>query len=519
MWKLIVAVALLGAGCLPSAKESLTSSSSEFALVGSLVGPDGLPVPNTNIYVENQPSTIGKSDLNGRFEISFSDEQKRRLESVLNSQGRSSFRLFFIHETQNLVGSSPEVPFTGSGYYQLAKLSLDEGLELEGQVSGVDRNRGLIKIPEANVRLGRWQAKTDSNGAFKLSGIPKGELALEVFAPGYQRQTQSVLTNNDDFQSSLKQLTLFLEPGSTGVLVEDADAFALAGDDPLKRWLSVRYTSDVQFIRVSEDIRELELTGESNAIIIDQDETGNDDAILVEAAAWLPIAPRLSYQFDGVGSKTLYYQFGDASQENPSEIFQVTIDVDLFGAAQASITINEGELTTTSSSVSIQLGIPESAVSMRLGETREDFEGEDLVYSDLATNFTYQFSSDMKGNGERTLMVQFVDQNGNRSRIYQASIELILFPEDNSFIDYQVQSQDLASATVEIQFILPPNAAEYRLYDIALNGEDAAWLPAARTHLYEMDSLVARYVYIQFRDNNQVESDIYQILIEADEIN
>lgn len=127
---------------------------------------------------------------------------------------------------------------------------------------------------------------------------------------------------------------------------------------------------------------------------------------------------------DGLSGSTSVPSGAPTSSGSESSVFRANALVDLFPPmGQSAFSINYGAMDTTDRFVRVDINLPPNAYQMRLyDETIERSSGQ-TDWVDAQPVFYYFFQSD----GFKTLKLQFRDQGGANSAIYQRSIRVAPF--------------------------------------------------------------------------------------------
>ena len=511
MWKLLLFSILLS-GCLPMSGSEIESTEESLLITGRVIDETDVGMVGANIYVGDIQDVAGAAGEDGRFTIELNNAEIRVIENQAKALQKIAYRLYFRGAEDNKVGISSEIPVGSRGSVDLENIVLTDGVDLTGKVFFIDGQTGALAGSDASVKLDRWQTIADENGEFTLTNVPIGEMELTVTGLGFRSYTRTINSDGSNLQEVLDNIYLFENSGITGALFIDETAESLQGPDPFKKVFSVKYSSEVAFIRISEDIRAVQVAEDSNIIVVDESTNNPVARLPVEPAPWLPIASQLSYNFQTLGDKRVYFQFADRTLQ--SEVYSYEFTLDIFNSI-GSVEINDDAEETNASLVNLSIQVPVGAVGMKIAEKEEDLAEAAII--EPVESMTYQLQNGL-ANDVRTVLVQFVDESGLESLIHEDSIELKLFPNDiNDVLSYQIASIGEESAELNIAIAAPLGVTEYRISDAAPAEEDP-WLaiqPVVEYTTFKTRlGLLNAFIFIELRDEFDNRSEILGLQVQ-----
>lgn len=512
MWKLLLIGQLLVA-CLPNAKSSIEGNNDLITITGRVTDTQGDVLQGVEMFLASSETVSAVTESDGRYTIRLSSEDIRVLRNQLTAASSGEYRIYFKDPSSGRVAISESINIGERGEIAIEDITLRDGVDLEGKVSFIDRDTGSIPGEGATISLDRWVVKADEEGLFSLEDIPAGSLNLRVDAISYTSIEINIQTDGPGVDDTLDNIVLFRDQGISGAILIDDAARQRQGPDPLVKSLSIKYSSNASLVRISENIRELQFQDEEDIVIIDPNSEESIGTVVLEQAKWLPIARQLSYAFDSVGAKTLYYQFANQAESETSEIYSIDFVVDVF--QEGAVQINSGDATTEASLVQVQFQIPDGATGIKIAEAEDDLAGAPVLAA--TEQIDYQLSGG-PANDLRTLFIQFTDNSGNSSLIYSDSIQLSLFPANlqNGF-SYSIANVTQTSMDVNFNIAVPPQATEYRIFESILSETfNPPWNNVEPIFSYTTVGTYNRYVYFQFRDEYDNESELIQYLITRD---
>lgn len=505
------------AACLEEPDSMLLEEQTELFIFGSLRDETGQAVDNAEIFIEDQLTPIAVSDSDGDYSFQVSAEELVRVKGRLPVQS-SGMRLYFqklINQDERLIGMSPSVNLFLTGELNLGITILDQGIAAQGRVWALPRNQDLEPAVGARVILGRWQVFTDEEGRFQFPFLPRGQLPMSVMASAYGPFYSSLLVEPGLMDSELEPVVLFPEYGVSGALLLQNPGNELSQIEavlrPFRKSFRVYNSPQATWVRLHHKRESLEA---------DEKIVSNEQGVPIPKAKWVKISKLVDYDFPAEGTYTVYYQFANQDQSETSDIFQLPVLMDRFGASTG-LTIEEGQEVVSSSRVNVTIDLPVAATRMRIAES--EYELLQKGWLPAVENLVYDFGplAEQPSN-LRQLLLQFQDSFGNASRIYKASVRLVLFPENSNFIVVNGGLDITSDPTVQIEISLPENAYEMRVFEETSantggNGTNPAipppaplWMQAQELIYYTFQQSGCRNLLIQFRDQNANQSLIYQ---------
>ncbi|MFW7377337.1 MAG: hypothetical protein ACOH5I_00850 [Oligoflexus sp.] len=505
--------------CLEEPETLLLDDQEDILIYGQLWGKDGKALENAEVFIEDQAQAIATTDTEGNFTIRIDAQEVVRVKSRIPVQ-RQGLRLYYqknLGAAENLVGISAPINLFTSGEVDLGITILDNGFDVEGQVWALPRNQDLEVVSSAMVQIGRWQGFTNEDGRFQIAGLPRGSLPMYVLASGFGPNYSSLLIEPGLVTNELPPVVLFPEFGVSGALILQGDDNAPSQIEsvlrPFRKSFRVFHSPQAAWVRMDHRQESFE-PGEGLIT--------NEQGVTIPRAKWMKISSLLDYDLPGEGAFNIHYQFANQDQSEISDVFQLPVLMDRFGS-EAGIRIEEGQEIVTSSRVNINIDVPDIAVRMRFAET--EFELLQRGWVPSVSQMTYDFAPlpDQSGN-VRQILVQFQDSFGNMSRVYKASVRMVLFPENSAFITLGnsacVNNCDWnINDILPIKVVLPSNAYEVRIFEETFESPTVTpppsptWIQANEDHIYEFQSAGQRNLLIQFRDQNGNRSIVYQKIV------
>ncbi len=119
----------------------------------------------------------------------------------------------------------------------------------EGYIDGIVTNDEGKPVEGATVRAanGKYQAKTDANGYYKLMYMPAGKYTIQVVCLGYQNKTQSgVVVNELETTTQNMQISPLPTYAVKGRVIDDAGDIVNGADVAITGYDTYRTTTDEQ---------------------------------------------------------------------------------------------------------------------------------------------------------------------------------------------------------------------------------------------------------------------------------
>ena len=186
-------------------------------LTGLVRNPQGQPLRDVEVTL----TTIGGNDI---FFANDPIDRSRDVTVRTDSEGRYTFRRLEPRSHYQLIAVHPDytrketttVPIGQKGTYEEPPIVLSEGATLQGRVRDTQNNyvndavlqlEGLMYQAAPYAAPDRLETKTNADGFYVFSNVPKGQRTLTVVAPGYGRVTVNGLTFDKD-EAVTRDITL-----------------------------------------------------------------------------------------------------------------------------------------------------------------------------------------------------------------------------------------------------------------------------------------------------------------------
>ena len=406
---LLLALTLAAAGS--ACKKQSQKSGTEAALArtmtinGKVFTPEGVPVAGAAIHISGSETIVSETGSDGSWRVDLNDGQITAL-SAAHPEDPGSFYLYFRTTRGTvLTGVTSRLRYDASGYRSLDTLTLHPPQTVTGHVMLLAHGQDLQPAASVQVRLGRSVVFTNSAGQFTANGVPTGRLPLLVSRPGYRSLVTEADTSPGRLEESLgKPLVLLPERGITGTMIAlpagDLRERVRSGH-PLKRSFHVVASTGVTRVRYGH--RPPEDSGDG----------------------WEPLPATIDHDFPGEGRQVFYYQFGGPDPAELSPVYELPVELDLFGDYAGPVLGEDGQ--SSGHRVRVRINPPPAAAMMRLATDATGL-GEAPWQPSLAET-TWDFTPDpaQPEVTEQALWVQFRDNAGHESAAWEGKVNLRLF--------------------------------------------------------------------------------------------
>lgn len=494
-------------GCLGEPGSVLLEKEQNIKVVGRLLGPQGDPLGEAQVFLETRNQPIARTDGAGDFSFQMDAEQIISLKQSLPTQ-RGGLRLYYEKSQQNasrLVGISSPISLFQTGDINLGTSILSEGDTVRGRIWLLPRNQDLTPAEDATVTIGRWQAFTNGEGEFQIDNVAKGRLPIQVLAAGYGPHRSSLTVDPALNGDELAPVVLFPEFGVNGALFamdsQGVSEQIEASLRPYRKGYRVRGSPDATWIRLDHRPERLESA----------QTTGEEEGV---SARWIELKDIVYYDFPGDGAYNLYYQFANEDQSETSDVFQLPVLVDRFGGSEG-LVIAGGQETVNTSRVTVAIDVPNTAVSMRLAESEDVLTTRNWQPTQTEMEYNFLPNPNLE-TSVRGLFLQFQDNFGNVSQIYQSTVRLQLFPTTDEFIALGPCASCADPNSVTLTIDLPVSAFEMRIFENIAGGgtgeqqEPGVWIQAQPQFDYTLENAGSQNIFVQFRDENGNRSLVFQ---------
>lgn len=363
-------------------------------------GADSSSVIGAKISAIGRPEVKGTTDTNGEFKLS--NIAPGALEIMIISDASSALRL--EGSAQAKYGLKfDEVLVTSGESTDLGIHSLKETGSIKGSV-GFYINENNLDLTGSDVFIPGtgYIVKTDSAGAFSMTGLPPGKYSLRLQHTGYAALDLKDVEVLEGQATELGSQLLSLSNGPEGGIQVQAtmEASILGVTRKIVRsltaQLNLNYDSDASLMKLSED----------PSFINRQ---------------WKPVSATDSWSFEDDGFKSIYVKFSDLNGLESSP-YKVDFYVDTEAPVLSSVVALYGWEQTAQREIFLDLVASDSGsgvAEVAFVNDSNDFVG--ATWSSYATNKDVTLSS---GSGTKTIYVKVRDYAGNESTV--VSDEIIL---------------------------------------------------------------------------------------------
>ena len=539
-------------GCLRNTASKVSQLQSGLVISGQLADQAGTPKKGVLVYIETAQNSAATSDDTGNFSFTLTDDDLNRMKAKVPYQREVFYLYFELSSAAGHTGAvSPFIEVVERGTLSLGTIKLGSMIRVKGTVSLMPDQGGLKPAAGATIQVGRVTGLTLADGSYALDGIAPGKVPYVVSATGYEPYVNEWDTTKVDFVQKTAQIVLFANSSVSGVLEpkpSQANLVLVTSGHPFERAFTALASQKTRFIRYSQDksviLSEMARAQGSSTVTLGSANslsatTGTSTVtpaassasatsstpVSQERAPWHLVTDEVDYDFAGSGGYILYYQFTDESQTEISSIYQIAVTIDLFGDTTG-LKLNDGALSTNNPTVKVTIQVPAAAVSMRLTESLETIGNEPWLTPQAVTS--WQFVPPVPTAAlalTRNLYLQFIDGYKNLSPVYMASINLNLYPANETIVVGD-GSGIVTEANPLITLAPPARAVSMRVSDSVDNMLKAFWMAVEPSFRFSLTSGTdtintnvgniisplltgGHTVYVQFMDDAGYISNVY----------
>lgn len=231
-----------------------------------------------------------------------------------------------------------------------------------------------------------------------------------------------------------------------------------------------------------------------------------EDPLLLETLSWQEPRENIPYSFrpntERSNLRRIYLQFQDRFG-NLSRLYSAEIRLELFPEQDDFIVVAGGANVVNNRAVPVEIELPRNGFEFRIFDESDLNTGAESSTPVQAPDFWRQPQSSLvytfTSSGYRSLFIQFRDENGNLSPVYQRSLLVAPAGLEESVITINQGDEQTANRLVELTIVPVEGAIGMRVHhDLAtLQSMVATSIETEMT--YELPAVNGRYrIYVQF---------------------
>ena len=553
---LLVSLGLLTiVGCIKSADSVMTHQRHEITISGAVVDSNGQPAAGVHVFAGQTNQVSTQTDAAGRYSMTFSNDQLLTKKGQ-TPFGKDSYYLYFQNPTTGEVGISNLISFQERGDYTVLDQSLTPPTAVSGLVKFLPGNLGLQDGAGATVTVANQSVTAGGDGSFLVEGVPRGQVPIYVTAKNLVPYF-TVLDLASEDPGLDGPIVLFSEFGIAGALIPvplTENDYKTMGERFTREFVS-RSSREAKWIRYHHDLTVLSaatrapgtnangVRAAANGGINDTGigpeglptttPGGNLGANAIPVAKspnelgdfWFPADDPFTYHFPQNGGHILYYQYANHDKTVFSQIYQITVDVNVFHDTKGFV-IGDGSGVSQSARVLLKIDLPKAADRMRILDSgSEGAETISTSWRAISPEVEHVFTSSGEGDTlGRVVSVQFGDSFGNESVVYQQRVELDLFPTIGPVVEDG--SGFITRPLALIQTNAPPEASLMKIGDNKNSVSDANWTPVSDEfyHFFEMNTGAqdmetvsgVRKIQVQYQTPQGFISPLFESVVEVE---